>query len=84
MHALLDAGVDELVEDDGVVPVWQRREQREVGEKAGGEIKRPLGAEKAGRERFQFGVLAVMPAQQPRARRSRRCVGVEGVHHSLA
>ncbi len=84
VHAFLDAGVDPLVEDDGVVPVRQGGEQREVGEEAGGEVERRLAAEEAGGERFQFGMRGLVAAQQSGTGGTGRSAGVERIDHGPA
>jgi len=66
--------------DDQVFAPWQRGQQRRVCGKAGGEIKRRLGAEERGRFRFQRFMLRMVATQQARAARPQRHAAFQRRH----
>jgi hypothetical protein len=66
VHALFDAGVNALVEDDRIVAIGQGGEQRKIGEEAAAEIERLFNAEELSREFLKSRMGRMVTAQQPR------------------
>ena len=74
--ALVDAGMHQGIEDEEIALLRQRRQDGEIGDIAGAEEERALGAEKDRGLRFQRLVLATISPEQPRtAGADRRALG---------
>ena len=84
VEAFLDAGMDMLVEDNGIAAAGESAEQGEIREEAAAEEERFSGAEELRRGLFEARMGLVVPAQQPRTARAGQAGFTERGDHRLA
>ena len=83
-RALMNARMDERIEHEQIAPLWQRRQDREVGNVAAGEKDRGFRAEKSRGLGLKAFVLGAIAAQQARTAGADRSSGFHrGRYHRL-
>lgn len=77
----VDAGMHQFVMNDQIATLWQRREDREIGNVAAAKIERCFGAEIGRRfalKRFMLGMITAQKARSTRSNRHASCQRVTG------